>query len=108
VDAERVAAGAGERRIFDDLAMEREHGRHALDDELVESPTRARESLGAVAAGDNQLGDERVERPRHRLAGVIAAVEPHTRSRRGVPAGERARRRHEVATRVLGVDAELD
>ena len=82
--------------------------RHAVDLELRQGAPRALQRLGAVAAGDDELGDEGVERARDGLALLVAAVEPDARALRRVPLGQRAGRRHEVGAAVLGVDAELD
>ena len=64
-----------------------------VDHELVERAAGALQRLGAVAAGDDELGDQRVERAGDGLALVVAAVEPDARAGRGVPAGQRARAR---------------
>ena len=88
--------------------MERDHRRHALDHELVERAPGALERLGAVAAGDDQLGDEGVERAGDGLAGLVAAVEADAGAAGRMPGRQRAGRGHEVAAAVLGVDPELD
>ena len=64
------------------------------------------EACRAVAAGDDQLGDERVERAGDRLAVLVATVEPDAGSARRAPGRERAGGRHEAGPAVLGVDAE--
>ena len=107
VDVEPDAV-ADVRRVGDDRAVERDHRRHAVDDELVERAPGALERLGAVAAGDDQLGDQGVERAGDGLAGLVAAVDAHARAGRRVPGGQGAGRGHEVAAAVLGVDPELD
>ena len=96
------------RRVGDDRAVERDHGRHAVDHELVERAPRALERLGAVAAGDDQLGDEGVERAGDGLALLVAAVEADAGAAGRVPGGRGCRGGHEVAAAVLGVDPELD
>ena len=88
--------------------MERDHGGHAVDDELVERAARALQGLGAVAAGDDELGDQGVERARDGLALVVAAVDADAGAGGGLPAGQGAGGGHEVAAAVLGVDAVLD
>src|SRR3954452_15009223 len=111
VDPERrlvTGARADEGRVVDDDAVEGDHRGHAVDDELVERPARALQGLGAVPAGHDELGDQRVEGTRDRLALVVAAVEPDARTGRGMPSGQGARGRHEVSAGVLGVDPELD
>ena len=92
----------------DDGAVERDDRRHAVDVELGERPAGALQRLGAVAAGDDQLGDQGVEGARDGLARYVAAVDAHAGTARWLPAGERAGGGHEVAARVLGVDPELD
>ena len=112
VDVERALAagvgGADVRRVVDDRAVERDDGRHAVDDELGQRAAAALERLGAVAAGDDELGDQRVEGAGDRLAVLVPAVETYAGALRRLPRRQRAGRRHEVAAAVLGVDAELD
>src|SRR4051794_4930515 len=95
-------------RVADDGLVEGDDRGHAVDDELVQRAARALQRLGPVAAGDDQLGDQRVERAGDRLAVLIAAVEAHARAARRVPGRQGARGGHEAGTAVLGVDAELD
>ena len=80
-----------------------------VDDELVERAARAFQRLGAVAAGDDQLRDERVERRRGRSR-------PGRSRRRGGRRGPTARATRDrvpgagmkLRAAVLGVDPELD
>ena len=88
--------------------MERDHRGHALDHELVQSTPGALERLGAVAAGDDELGDEGVERAGDGLSGLVATVEADTGATGRMPGGQGAGRGHEVPAAVLGVDPELD
>ena len=57
--------------------------------------------------GDD-LGDHRVELDAHLAARLDAGVEPGKAVGRGLPDIHRARRRQEIAARILGVDACLD
>ena len=97
VDGELALAGrrggADVGRVGDDGAVERDDGGHAVDDELVEGAARALERLGAVAAGDDELGDEGVERAGDGLALVVAAVEAHAGAGRGRASGSGCRGR---------------
>ena len=67
----------------------------------------ALERLGAVAAGDDELGDQRVERAGDGLR-LVAAVETDAGAARRSTTGQRAGRGHEVPAAVLAVDPELD
>ena len=56
-------AFGGERRVVDDGAVERQHRRHALDLHLVQRAAGPGQRLSRVGAGDDELGQQRVERP---------------------------------------------
>ena len=84
----RVALGR-ERRVGDDGAVERQDGGHAVDLELGEGAARALEGLLAGAAGDDELGDHRVEGPGDGVALDDAGVPAHARGRGGRPCGRR-------------------
>src|ERR1022692_4451964 len=64
--------------------------------------------LLAAGPGDDQLGDQRVERLRHGHPRRITRVEPDSGPGRRLPARNCPGGRHEVPARVLRVDAELD
>ena len=98
----------GEGGVAHDLAVERQHGGQARDLELVEGAARALERLGAVAAGDDDLGEQRVEGAAHAVAGGDAGVEPDAGAAEGLEDVDRAGLREEAAAGVLAVDAELD
>src|SRR5690606_37589422 len=65
----------GECGIPNDLAVERNDRREAGDLELVERTAGALESFGAVAAGDNDLRQKRVECTRDRISGGDSGIE---------------------------------
>ena len=88
--------------------MERQHGGHAVDDELGQRPACAGQGLRAVLAGDDELGQHRVERSADDVAGLDAGVQPHARTGRRAEVDHDARCGHEVAAGVLAVDPELD
>ena len=80
-----------------------------VDHELGQRAARALQRLRRGRAGDDQLGDQRVERAGHGLAGLVAAVQRARPDRDGgAPRGQRARGGQEAAPGVLGVDPELD
>ncbi|GAA3290345.1 hypothetical protein GCM10020295_04560 [Streptomyces cinereospinus] len=97
-----------ERGVLDDRAVERDRGGHALDLELLQRTRGALEGLGAGAAGDDQLGQQRVPGRADHAAGLHARVQPHARPGGRVEAGDGTRGGQEVAARVLAVDAELE
>ena len=74
--------GRRERRVGHDGAVERDRGGHALDDELVERAARALERLLAGGAGDDQLGEQRVEVAADHVAGHDTGVEADARTGR--------------------------
>ena len=67
----------GEGLVGDDGAVEGRDGRHALDDELVQGAPGPLDGLGAVTAGDNELGYHRVERAGDGVALGEAGVPAH-------------------------------
>ena len=98
----------GERRVGDHLAVEREDRGHAVDDELVQRPAGALERLLAGAAGDDELGEHRVERADDRVALEQAGVPAHAGTLGDAQGRDGAGGREEPAAGVLAVDAELD
>ena len=98
----------GERRITDDRTMERQGRGHAVDDELVQCTARARQCLGSGLAGDDQLGQQRVERTTDDGVRLDAGVDSDAGAGRLAVGGDGAGRRQEVASRILAVDAELE
>ena len=59
-----VLVVGGEGRVADDGPVERQHRRHALDDELGQRPAGALERLLPVGAGDDELGQHASRRRR--------------------------------------------
>ena len=108
MDREGLAIGRREGRVGHDRAVERDDGRHALDGQLGQGAAGALDRLLAGAAGDDELGDHRVERPGDRVALDDAGVPAHARSLRHDHAAHGARCGEEAATGVLAVDPELD
>jgi hypothetical protein len=88
--------------------VERQHGRHARDLELVEGAARALQRLGAVAAGDDELAEQRVERAGDAVARGDAGVQADAGAAERLELVDASRLRQEAAARVLAVDAELD
>ena len=76
----------------------------------VSSRARAQpgDRRGPVGVDDHELGDERVVVRRDPVARPDAGVDPDARPGRHLPAADPARRRGEVAGRVLGREADLD
>ncbi len=103
-----VNGSAGERRVADDGAVERQRGGHAVDDELVQGAAGPGQRLGAGLAGDDQLGQQRVERAADDRVALDAGVDAHAGAGRLAVGRDRAGRGQEVAARVLAVDAELE
>src|SRR5699024_9104064 len=98
----------GEGRVLDHLAVEREDRRDALDVELGQRAAGALERLPAGGAGDDELGQHRVEGPGDLVPGAHPGLDAHTRARGHVVALDPAGRGHEAAARVLAVDPELE
>ena len=73
------------------------------------SARRARSSASvARLAGDDQLGQQRVERAADHRVALDAGVDAHARTGRLAVGRDRARGGQEVAARVLAVDPELE
>jgi hypothetical protein len=89
-------------------SVQRDGRRDPLDHELVQRHPHARDGLIAIRSMGQQLGDERIVLGGDPVGLVGGGVHPHSRSPRLVKAGDRPRRRHEVALGILGVDPALD
>src|SRR5690606_18892223 len=85
-----------------------EDGGHPGDLELVEGAAGALERLGAVATGDDDLRQQRVEGARDGVACGHAGVQPHAGAAERLEDLDRSGLGEESATRVLAVDAELE
>ena len=88
--------------------MERDDRRDSLDTELRERPAGALEGLLAGGAGDDQLGEHRVEGAGDLVPRAHAGVDAHSRTRGHVVAVDAAGGGHEATARILAVDAELE
>ena len=99
---------ADERRVAHHGAVERDDGGQALDVELVQGAPGTLDGLRPVGAGDDQLGQHRVELPADHRAGLHAGVQPDTGTGRRLEPVDRAGRGQEAAAGVLAVDAEFD
>ena len=99
---------ADERRVGHHGAVERDDGGQALDVELVQRAAGPLQRLLAGGAGDDQLGQHRVELAADHRAGLHAGVQPHTGAGRRLELGHRAGSGQEAAAGVLAVDPELD
>jgi hypothetical protein len=89
-------------------SVEGQCGGHPVDDHLLQCPARALQRLGAALPGDDQLGQQRVERAADNGVPLDAGVDAHARTGRFAVGGDGARRRQEATARVLAVDAELE
>ncbi len=107
VDVELLAV-ADERRVLDDVAVERDDGGQTVDLELGERACRALQRLLAVLAGDDQLGEHRVELAADDVALDDTGVDAHAGAGRLAVDGDGAGGGHEAAAGVLAVDAELE
>ena len=81
-----VNGSRGERLVADDGAVERDDRGHALDDQLVQGAAGALQRLLAGGAGDDQLGQHRVERAGDLAAGLDAGVPAHAGALRDLQA----------------------
>src|SRR5699024_902207 len=82
--------------------------RDALDVELGQRPAGALERLLTGGAGDDELGQHRVERSGDLVPGAHPGLDAHARARGYVVALDPAGRGHEASARVLSVDPELE
>src|SRR4029453_2907559 len=103
-----ITADRGEVRVVQHRPMKGRDGGHPLDHQLAQRPPSARDGLRTIGTADDDLGDQRVEAAGYRHAAQVSLVDPYTRPGRSPPVDQGARRRQEVATRVLRVDPELD
>ena len=100
--------GGPERGIADDVAIERQGRLDAPDLGLVEGPAEAVDGGRPIRGMDHQLGDQRVVVRRDPLPRLDRRVDPDAGPGRHDPATHPARRRGELARRVLGGQAHLD
>src|ERR1700730_220967 len=95
-----------EVRLLQQRAVEGDGGLGSGEDELLQGTPPAADRGLAILCPDDELQEERVEMGRDLLVGPDAAVTPHARPTGRRIALDAARRRHEVAQWVLGVDPE--
>src|SRR5712691_5744573 len=88
--------------------MERDRRLWPGEDELLQGTASATDRRLPVMCPDNQLQQQRVEVRRDLLVGSDATVDPYPRPGRRRITLYSARRGHEVAERVFGVDPKLD
>jgi hypothetical protein len=70
---------SGEGRVVQHSLVERNNGRHALDNELLQRPTGSLQCLLTIRASDDDLGDQRVEAARHCHAVEVTIVDSDAR-----------------------------
>ena len=80
----------------------------SLDGELVQRPAGPLQRLLAGGAGDDQLGQHRVELTADHRTGLDACIHADARTLGRLELGDRAGGGQEAAARVLAVDAEFD
>ncbi|KAG0735893.1 hypothetical protein G6F24_018559 [Rhizopus arrhizus] len=80
-------------------AVERQHRGHAFNAEFGQCTAGARDRLFARGAGDDQLGQQRIEGAWNGGTGLHADVHAHARAARRMEAGDGARARHEAPRR---------
>src|SRR5262245_50259266 len=97
-----------EGRIGDHRAMEREHGGQPTDLELRKCPPCPLDRLAPIGAGDDQLGEERVEALADGGALLDTGIQPDAWAGWRAPDGDTPRRGQEVSAWVLTVDPEFD
>src|SRR5579883_115673 len=102
-----VVSALDEVRLREHPVVERDRGLNSVDDELVERAPEPQDAFRPVAAVDNQLGDEAVVIGRDAIAGVDAAVHPHTGPAGRMIAADQPGRRQE-SLGALGIDPALD
>src|SRR5450759_4252056 len=100
VDEVSIDLAALETLVLDDPLMERDRGRDADDDELVERAPGPVDGLVAGLAPHDELRDQRVVGRRHMVAGVHVAVDAHAETAGRVEHLDLAGVRPEVGGRV--------
>src|SRR6267142_5210639 len=103
----RVEPAAGEFGVGENLAVQWNGGLDALDDEHLQRALHAADGLGAIAAFDDELGDQRIVVWRNDRVGVGGGVHADARATRRLKRGD-APRRGDKSAGILGVDAAFD
>src|SRR5574340_525921 len=107
VDVETLTV-ADERRVGDDVPVERQDRGQTLDLVLGQGAGGALQCLFAGLTGDDQLGQHRVELATDDIALHDPGVHSHARARGLAVDGDRAGGGQETAAGVLAVDPELE
>src|SRR6266567_3550664 len=107
-DELRAQVAGAKVRALEDGAVVADRGRGTDHEELAQGPARPSDRFGAIRAVDDELRHQRVVVRRDIRAGAEARVDAHARPGGSDPAGDPLGVRHELAQRVLGVDAHLD
>ncbi len=102
-----VQVPADELRIVENLQLQRDGGKNALDHHHFKRAPHPRDRLHTVVAPCDQLGDHRIIVGRDAAFGVGGRVDPDARAARQVKCGDGSRGRSEFL-RVLGVDPAFD
>src|SRR5918993_1526458 len=87
-----TSSSSGDAPAYGSIAFSK-----SVSDDRGQRRAAALQRLGAAAAGDDQLGDQGVERPGDGLAVLVPAVEADAGTLRRLPGRERAGGRDEVA-----------
>src|SRR3989475_1086710 len=104
----RVHLATAEERVIQDHQMKRDGGGHPGNLELREGSPHASDSLIAVGAPGDDLGQQRVVVWGDRIARIGMGVDPHARTSGRHEGGHRAGGGPEVMPGILGVDAAFD
>ena len=90
-----------------DVLVERKHGAHTFDGDLVQCRPSTLQSDLAGRAGHDQLGHQRIVEARNRGARTNARIHANAGAGRRLEAHHGAGGRHESIGRVLSIEAEL-
>src|SRR5262245_24077777 len=108
LDERGVNPAFDERRMAEDLLVNRNGGLQAFDDELSEGAAHDSNRLGARGLMDKQLGDQRIVIGWYAIARSNVGVEPHAGAARRAPLGDGAGAGAEIGGGVFGIDAAFD
>src|SRR3984957_3825406 len=103
----RIDPASAKIRIGQDSAVQRNRRVDALDDKHLQRPRHARNSLVAVLAAHNKLGNQRIVIWRNDAFGVGRGIDANACTARLVKCRNPSRRRSEFF-RMLGIDAALN
>src|SRR5688500_16236952 len=94
--------------VIDDGLQKRNSGVDAGDMEGSQGLPGFVDSLIAIGAMDDQLGQQRIIIGRHEVTGVAVAVDPNARAIWSLPVGDATGTGAETVLRRFGVDAAFD